>query len=65
MFSGAVQRKFPSDKFPDARLKAKNAANKAGLIAPQRVHGTGKYDASEKMKKNENVETPQSKNKKD
>ena len=29
------------------------------------VHGTGKYDASEKMKKTENVETPLSKNNKD
>ena len=52
-FSGAVQRKFPNDNFPDARSQAKKAANKAGLNAKQRLESKGKYSEDAKGKKKE------------
>ena len=48
---GAVERKFPSASFPNARRDAKKAANKAGLNAKQRLESTGKYSEDAKGKK--------------
>ena len=43
MFTGAVQRKFPRARYPNARKEAVNAANKAGLNARARVGQRGQY----------------------
>ena len=54
---GAVERKVPRDKYPEAKLQAKNAANRTGLNARQRVLGTGKYSEAGKAERSKSRKT--------
>ena len=50
-FTGAVKRKFPRARYPNARKEAVNAANKAGLNAKARVGQRGQNSQQGKDQK--------------
>ena len=50
-FTGAVQRKLPRARYPNARNEAVNEANKAGLNAGARIGQSGQYSRQCKEQK--------------